>query len=143
MNPETIEVLIIEDNDYDAQIAIRALKENNLHNNLQRLRDGEEAIDYFEKLKKNGKISKPKVIFLDLNMPKVDGHELVEYLKSDKLTEHIPIVIMTSSDLQTDIVKSYDLGVNSYVTKPLDLSQFIKVIAEIGYYWLAINKVEE
>lgn len=133
----------MEDNDYDAQIAIRALKTNKLDNKLQRLRDGEEAIDFFEEMKKSERIYRPKVIFLDLNMPKVDGHELVEYLKSDPLTEHIPIVIMTSSDLQADIIKSYNLGVNSYVTKPLDLPQFMNVIAEIGYYWLAINRVGE
>ncbi|MEX0812592.1 MAG: response regulator [Chitinophagales bacterium] len=143
MTSETVEILIVEDNDYDAQIAIRALKTNKLDNKLQRLRDGEEAIDFFEEMKKSERIYRPKVIFLDLNMPKVDGHELVEYLKSDPLTEHIPIVIMTSSDLQADIIKSYNLGVNSYVTKPLDLPQFMNVIAEIGYYWLAINRVGE
>jgi two-component system response regulator len=127
----------------DAEMTIRSLKQNNITNKILHLRDGEEALNYifgtgqFEGRNMN---KKPKVVLLDLKMPKVDGIEVLEKIKSNELTKTIPVVILTSSKEDPDIRKCYLLGVNSYIVKPVDFESFHKVIAELGLYWTVINQ---
>jgi two-component system, response regulator len=132
-----VEILLVEDNLDDAGLTIRALKKHNLANNLLHLNDGEEAINYLfsEKI-----TSIPKVILLDLKMPKVDGIEVLRKLKSDERKRIIPVVVLTSSKEEKDIVESYKLGVNAYIVKPVDFDKFAKAISEIGFFWLLLNQ---
>lgn len=137
-----IDILLVEDNASDAEITIRSLKKHHLANKLLWLKDGSEAIDFLlSKGKFSDKDSKnlPKVIFLDLKMPKVDGMEVLKVLRSEKSTSHIPVVMLTSSKEEQDVVKSYNLGVNSYIVKPVEFENFAKAIAEVGFYWLVTN----
>ena len=140
MELKTIEILLIEDNLNDAELAIRALKKNNITNKLLHLKDGEEAVNYL--FPQNGLSSNaiPKVILLDLKLPKVDGIQILKRLKSDERTKTIPVVILTSSQEERDIVESYKLGVNSYVTKPVEFEKFINAVASMGLYWLLLNQ---
>jgi two-component system response regulator len=132
-----VEVLLIEDNPDDAGLTIRALKKHNLANNLLHLHDGEEALNFLFKSKLTGI---PKVILLDLKMPKVDGIEVLRRLKSDEQKKIIPVVVLTSSKEERDIVESYRLGVNAYIVKPVDFDKFVKAISEIGFFWLLLNQ---
>ena len=132
-----VEVLLIEDNPDDAGLTIHALKKINLANNLLHLHDGEEALTY---LFSNDLTSIPKVILLDLKMPKVDGIEVLRRLKSDDARKIIPVVVLTSSKEDTDIVEAYKLGVNAYIVKPVDYDKFVKAISEIGMFWLVMNQ---
>ena len=132
-----VEILLIEDNPDDAGLTIRALKKHNLANNLLHLHDGEEALDY---LFSNEITSIPKVILLDLKMPKVDGIEVLRRIKSDERLKIIPVVVLTSSKEERDILESYNLGVNAYIVKPVDFDKFVKAIAEIGFFWLLLNQ---
>ena len=144
MSNEEIEILLVEDNPDDAELAIRALKKQNLANNLIHLIDGAEALDF---LFGKGKFSErnidniPKVILLDLKMPKVNGLEVLQRIKSDSHTKRIPVVVLTSSAEDPDIKKSYDLGANSYNVKPVEFNNFAKTIADLGLYWMIINRV--
>jgi CheY-like chemotaxis protein len=138
-----VEILLVEDNPHDAEMAIRALKKHNLANNLVHVTDGEEALDfifargaYTERNMENG----PKIILLDLKLPKVDGLEVLKVVKSDPRTKIIPIIALTSSSEDKDIIESYRLGVNSYIVKPVDFDKFVEAIKDIGYYWLLVNK---
>lgn len=143
MNNSIIEILLIEDNSSDVELTIRALKKQNLANNIMVVNDGAEALDFiFAKGKYADRDAEnlPMVIFLDLKLPKINGIEVLKALKSDEKTRMIPIVIMTSSQEEKDIAESYKLGVNSYVVKPIDFEKFMKIIAELGFYWLAVNK---
>ena len=139
-----VEILLVEDNPDDAGLVIRALKKHNLANNLIHLSDGAQALDFifckgeFAERQIN---DRPKVIFLDLKMPKVDGLQVLQAIREDKRTESIPVVIMTSSNEERDIVEGYRLGVNSYIVKPVDFDNFSKAVAELGFYWLLLNKV--
>ena len=140
---EVIEVLLIEDSDADANLALRSLKKNHLANNLIRLEDGEQALDFlFGKGEYQGRSveNTPRVILLDLKMPKVDGIEVLKAIREDDRTKHIPVVVLTSSKEEQDIVKSYELGVNSYIVKPVDFQKFIDSIKDIGLYWLVLNQ---
>lgn len=134
---------MVEDNSHDAELTIRALKKANLANQLIHLCDGAEALDF---LFGNGVYAdrnignRPKVILLDIKMPKVDGIEVLRRLKLDEATRTIPVVIMTSSKEEQDIITSYDLGVNSYVVKPVDFEGFAKAVSELGFYWLITNQ---
>jgi two-component system response regulator len=132
-----VEILLIEDNPDDAGLTIRALKKHNLANNLLHLQDGEEALNYLFSSKLTGI---PKLILLDLKMPKVDGIEVLRRIKSDQLKKVIPIVILSSSKEERDIVESYKLGVNAYIVKPVDFDKFVKAIADIGLFWLLLNQ---
>ena len=132
-----VEILLIEDNPDDAGLAIRALKKHNLANNLMHLQDGEEALDFLFSERITGM---PKVILLDLKMPKVDGIEVLRRLKADEKKRVIPVVVLTSSKEERDIVESYKLGVNAYIVKPVDFDKFSKAIAEIGFFWLLLNQ---
>ncbi|HXB94151.1 MAG TPA: response regulator [Puia sp.] len=138
-----VEVLLVEDNSHDAEMTIRALKKVNLANNLVHVRDGEEALDFiFARGKFSGRETSglPKVILLDIKMPKVDGIEVLRQLKASEHSRLIPIVIMTSSKEEQDIINSYQLGVNSYVVKPVDFEGFARAVSQLGLYWLLTNQ---
>jgi two-component system response regulator len=136
-------ILLIEDNLHDAEMAIRALKKNNLVNNLIHLKDGAEAIDFiFAEGKFAGRniADVPKVILLDLKMPKVNGIEVLKRIKSDERTKKIPVVVLTSSKEDPDIEICYALGANSYVVKPVEFDEFQKAVSNLGLYWLIVNQ---
>ncbi|SFD47894.1 two-component system, unclassified family, response regulator [Chitinophaga sp. CF118] len=140
---EKIEILLIEDNLNDAEMTIRALKKNNLANNIIHLKDGVSALDFIfctgEYSRKDPK-NKPKLILLDLKMPKVNGIEVLRKIKADESTNTIPVVVLTSSKEDPDIRICYDLGVNSYIVKPVEFEKFTTAICEIGLYWLILNE---
>lgn len=142
MNQE-IEILLVEDNLSDAEMTIRALKKNNLVNQIAHVKDGAEALDFIfatGKYKLRDKKNHPKVILLDLKMPKISGIQVLEKIKSEKSTKAIPVVILTSSNQDPDIKVCYDLGANSYVVKPVRFDAFVKAISELGFYWLMLNQ---
>lgn len=146
MKNEDIQILLVEDNKADAMLTMRALKKHNLANNVIHLIDGAQALDFiFGTGEYEGRNieNKPKVIFLDLKMPKIDGLEVLRIIKSDERTKLIPIVMMTSSKEESDIVESHKLGVNSYVVKPVGFENFSKIIADLGFYWLVINNTPQ
>ncbi len=137
-----IQILLVEDNKSDAMLAIRALKKHNLANNLIHLIDGAQALDFiFGKGEFLGRdvANKPKVIFLDIKMPKLSGLEVLKVIKADERTKTIPVVMMTSSNEEVDLVESYQLGANSYVVKPVGFDNFSKTIVELGFYWQVTN----
>lgn len=137
------EILLVKDNPNDEELALRALQKYNLANNIHVVRDGAQALDYiFCKGEYVGrKFSQlPKLILLDLKLPKVSGHEVLERIKSDKRTQSIPVVVLTSSDQSPDIQKCYHLGANSYIVKPVDFEQFTESVRQIGLYWLLLNQ---
>ncbi len=139
-----IEILLVEDSLEDANLVIRSLKKSNLTNNIIHLKDGAEALDFiFGRGEFSGRKieDRPKVILLDLKMPKVDGLQVLREIKADERTKTIPVVIMTSSREDRDLVESYKLGVNSYVVKPVAFDNFAKAVAELGIYWLMVNQV--
>ena len=143
MNHSFIEILLVEDSAHDAELALIALREENFANNIIWLKDGAEAIHFIfgEGVYADREVSnQPKMILLDLKMPKVGGIEVLRRIRSDERTKNIPVVIMTSSNEEKDIIAAYDLAVNSYIVKPLDFYQFTKSIKDIGYYWLLLNK---
>ncbi|MEO6869756.1 MAG: response regulator [Ginsengibacter sp.] len=146
MIEKDVQILLVEDNKADAMLTMRALKKHNLANNLIHLSDGQQALDF---VFGNGEFegrnieNKPKVIFLDLKMPKIDGLEVLRIIKSDERTKLIPVVMMTSSKEELDIVESHKLGVNSYVVKPVGFENFSKIIAELGFYWLVVNNTPQ
>lgn len=140
---QNIDILIVEDNPHDVELTLRALKQKNLANSLIIARDGAEALEFiFGTGKFSGRdgARPPKVILLDLKLPKVDGLEVLRTVKSDDRTKAIPVVILTSSQEERDIVESYRLGVNSYIVKPVDFDKFVTAVAEAGLYWLLLNK---
>ena len=139
---EKSDIILVEDNPSDAELTIRALRKNNIINGLIHLQDGEEALEYiFATGKYAGRnINEiPKVIFLDLKMPKLSGLEVLKKIKSDEQTKIIPVVLLTSSKEETDILEGYKLGVNSYIVKPVGFENFVKAICNVGLYWLLIN----
>ena len=140
---EDIDILLVEDNPLDAELTMRGLKSQKVANTITWLKDGAEALDYvFRRNAYAGRVDKgPRLILLDLKMPRVGGIEVTRALKSDERTKRIPIVIMTSSKEEGDIANSYDLGANSYIVKPLDFASLAEVARQAGYYWLAINRV--
>ena len=143
MDDNGVEVLLVEDNSHDAEMTIRALKKINLANRLIHLKDGAEALDFiFAKgIFADRKIEdRPKVILLDIKMPKVDGIEVLRQIKLNEDTKVIPVVIMTSSKEEQDIITSYNLGVNSYVVKPVNFEGFAKAVSDLGFYWLITNQ---
>ena len=144
MSTKEIEILLVEDNPADIRLTLRALKTNNLANKVHVVTDGAEALDYIfaENQYANRKIEDiPKVILLDLKLPKVSGLEVLEKIKKDKRTKHIPVVVLTSSREEKDMIDSYNLGVNSYIVKPVDFDKFVKSVADLGLYWLVLNEV--
>lgn len=138
-----VEILLVEDNPRDLELTLRALRKNHLANSIATVSDGEEALDFlFARGKYAGRDigSHPKVVFLDLKLPKVDGIEVLRQVKADERTKTIPVVVVTSSAEERDRVESYNLGVNSYVVKPIEFDSFVKTISELGFYWMAINR---
>lgn len=143
MNTQEVEILLVEDNPSDAELCIRALKKHNLANKLVWVKDGAEALDFiFAQGVYTGRDTNvsPKVVLLDLRLPKVDGLEVLRKVKSDERTKIIPVIVLTSSKEDRDITESYKLGVNSYISKPVNFEDFSKTVAELGLYWLLLNK---
>lgn len=143
-NFKQVEILLVEDNPDEAELAIRELTKHKLANDLLHVHDGQEALEFiFGTGKYIGRDinDPPKVILLDLKMPKIDGIEVLRQVRADERTCMIPVVVLTSSNQEKDITESYRLGVNSYIVKPISFDNFSKSIKEIGYYWLVLNKV--
>ena len=136
-------ILLVEDNPKDAELTKIALDENNFANQIDWVRDGVEALEYLkaEGKFKNRKPVLPAVILLDLQMPRMDGIEFLTQIKNDAVLKTVPVVMLTSSRLEEDLVKSYSLGVNAYVVKPIDLEDFINAIKQLGIFWVIINEV--
>ena len=139
---EEVEILLVEDNKLDAELTLRALKNGGLANNVLWVKDGQQALDY---LFRHGDYAGrsdtvPRLVLLDLKMPRVDGIEVLRAIKAEQRTRTIPVVVMTSSQEEKDVAHSYELGVNSYVVKPVDFSAFADIARQSGYYWLAINR---
>jgi two-component system response regulator len=137
-----LEIILVEDNMDDAALVIRALKKNNLANKLVHLKDGAEAINFIfgkEYLAITEANRPPRVILLDLKMPKVNGMEVLEKVKGDARTKTIPVVVLTSSAEDPDIKRCYDLGANSYIVKPVEFDNFTKAVSDLGMYWLLLN----
>lgn len=146
MNNSEVEILFVEDNPSDAEMTLRVLKKNKIANNIIHLDNGIRAIDFlFGKGEFEGRDvnNKPRVILLDIKMPKMSGLEVLEYVKSNDLTKKIPVVMLTSSNESPDIEKSYQLGANSYIVKPVEFDNFVKAISDLGLYWLILNKSGE
>ena len=136
-----IEILLVEDNPGDSRLAKEALKESKLKNNLYVAEDGVEAMNFLYKTGKYSKMPSPDLVILDLNLPKKDGREVLAEIKNDDNLKRIPVVILTISKAEEDILKTYNLHANCYVTKPLDLDQFMKVVRSIEDFWLTIVKL--
>lgn len=140
---EQIDLLLVEDNPMDAELTMRGLKNDKLANTITWVKDGAQALDYvFRRGAYAGRDdSGPRLILLDLKMPRVDGLEVLRAVRADESTRRIPVVIMTSSREESDVVKSYDLGANSYIVKPLDFNSLADIARQAGFYWLAVNQV--
>lgn len=141
-----VEILLVEDNPNDAELTLRALRSNHLSNSVFHVKDGEEALEYlFGERRHEGRNvdHTPKVILLDLKLPKVDGIEVLNRLKADERTRGIPVVVLTSSREDSDLIKCYDLGVNSYIVKPVEFEAFVKAVTDLGFYWLLLNETPD
>ena len=139
---EQVEILLVEDNPLDAELTMTALQGSKVANSITWVKDGAQALEY---LFRTGEFADrpdvpPRLVLLDLKMPKVNGIEVLKAVKADERTRRIPVVVMTSSEEESDVAKTYDLGVNSYVVKPLDFNALADVTRQAGYYWLAINR---
>jgi two-component system response regulator len=143
MTINEVEILLVEDNPNDVELTLRALKKRNLANKVHVVKDGAEALEF---IFGTGTYAErdinhiPKVILLDLKLPKVDGLEVLRIVKSDERTKVIPVVVLTSSKEESDLVESYRLGANSYITKPVDFDKFAQIVSEMGLYWLLVNQ---
>jgi CheY-like chemotaxis protein len=140
---DDVHILLVEDNPTDAELAILALKERNLANKLVWVKDGAEALDFIfatGAYASRQADNYPSVILLDLRLPKVDGLDVLRRIKADEHTRRIPVVVVTSSKEDRDVVASYDLGVNSFISKPVEFDELAKVVSDLGYYWLFINR---
>ena len=143
MSDGPVEILLVEDNPNDVELALHALQKNKLSNRIHVARDGAEALDFIFGTGSHAGRSVndvPKVILLDLKLPKVDGLEVLKRVKADPRTRMIPVVVLTSSREESDIVASYHLGVNSYIVKPIDFQQFTEAVRQLGMYWLLLNQ---
>ncbi len=144
MHNQSVEILLIEDNPDDEELALLALEEYRPSNRIKVLRDGAEALDYLsrscEPAGPNFTQFKPKLILLDLKLPKVSGLEVLRFIKGNAITRTIPVVVLTSSREDRDIIESYDLGVNSYIVKPVTFEQLVEAVRQIGMYWLLLNQ---
>ncbi|WP_045224586.1 response regulator [Methyloterricola oryzae] len=140
---DAVEILLVEDNPTDAELTIEALREGNLANHLVWLKDGAQALDFIfgrGNYADRSEDAPPKVIMLDLRLPKVDGMEVLKAIKADEKTRGIPVVVLTSSKEERDVTESYGLGVNSFVSKPVEFEAFARVVAQLGLYWLLLNR---
>ena len=140
---EPVEILLVEDNPHDAELTMRSLKKGQLLNKVHWVKDGQEALDYLNctgPYAGRARSEHPRLILLDLKMPKVDGVEVLKRIKADDQLKSIPVVVMTSSSEPPDVLKCYQFGVNSYVVKPVDLGEFMEAVAKIGMYWIMTNR---
>lgn len=143
MNENMIDILLVEDNPSDVALALHAFKKHNLTNQIHVVRDGAEALEFIfctGAYAQRDIAQTPKVILLDLKLPLVDGLDVLRQIRSDPRTHSIPVVVLTSSSVDRDIVESYELGVNSYIVKPVDFAQFTEAVRTIGMYWLLLNQ---
>jgi len=141
-----MEILLVEDNSKDAEMTRRALRKHNLSNRVHWVKDGEEALDYVfcrGAYAEREPLRPPRLILLDIKMPKVDGIEVLRQIKTDARTRTVPVVVMTSSNEERDVVESYRLGVNSYIVKPVEFAAFLEVVAKVGLYWVLTNRVPD
>lgn len=145
MNGQTmgrpIEILLVEDNPGDVRLTVEALKDGKVYNNLHVVKDGMEATAFLHREGKYADAPHPDLILLDLNLPKKDGHEVLTEIKEDPMLKHIPVVVLTGSKAEEDILKTYNLRANCYITKPIDLEHFIMVVKSIEDFWLTIVKL--
>lgn len=142
-DPYETEILLVEDNADDAELTLRALKKHNLANKVHHVKDGAEALEFLfgtGAYESRVGASVPKVVLLDLKLPKVDGMEVLRRIKGDERTRDIPVVILTSSREDRDIIEGYRLGVNSYVQKPVQFDRFVEAVAQLGLYWMVLNQ---
>lgn len=143
MSPKEFEILLVEDNEADEELTIHALRANHLANHIHVAHDGEEALDFLfcrGGHKSRSFESPPRLVLLDLKLPKVDGLEVLRQVKSDTRTKGIPIVVLTSSREERDLINGYQLGANSYIQKPVDFDQFRQMVGHLGLYWLVVNQ---
>ncbi len=143
MPKNEIEILLVEDHPDDVELTLQAFRKNNLANRVHVARDGEEALDFLycrAQYKERWADRPPRLVLLDLKLPKVDGLEVLRILKADPVLRMIPVVVMTSSSEQRDVVEGYRLGVNSYIQKPVSFDRFQEIVAQLGFYWLAVNE---
>ena len=141
-NETVIQILLVEDNPSDAELALHALRKHNLANKVDWVKDGEEALDYlFHRGDYAHKRGLPKVVLLDLRLPKLDGIDVLRALRNNPDTRELPVVVLTSSKEERDVVETYELGVNSYVSKPVAFKDFAETVANLGLYWVIINRV--
>jgi len=141
---EQVEILLVEDSAADAEMTIRSLRRNNLVNQLHWVKDGAEALDYLfctGQYAERDPGRRPRLVLLDIKMPRVDGIEVLRRLKADAATRCLPVVVMTSSNEERDVVEAYRLGVNSYIVKPVEFEAFLDTVAKIGLYWVLTNRV--
>jgi two-component system response regulator len=143
MHAKPVEILLVEDDPNDVELALLALKKHNLANSIHVVRDGAEALEFIFGTGRYAERSvneTPRVILLDLKLPLVDGKEVLRRIRADERTRHVPVVVLTSSREERDIFETYDLGVNSYITKPVNFDQFTEAVHTLGMYWLLLNQ---
>jgi chemotaxis family two-component system response regulator Rcp1 len=140
-NSKVVDILLVEDNEGDARLAIEAMRDSKIRNKLHHVSDGEEAMAFLRKEGKYAKAPRPDLVLLDLNLPKKDGRQVLAEIKNDDELKRIPVVILTVSSAEEDILKSYNLHANCFITKPIDLSQFMKVVRSVEDFWLTIVKL--
>jgi two-component system, response regulator len=136
-------ILLVEDNDDDVQLTLRALRQNHVANTVEVVRDGREALDFlFAEGAHEGRAAAdlPQLVLLDLKLPKIGGLEVLEAVRAEPRTRRLPVVILTSSNVESDLASSYDLGANSYIRKPVDFTQFMEAVRQLGLYWLVLNE---
>lgn len=142
-NDSVVDILLVEDNPNDAELALHALKKHNLANRVEWVKDGEAALDFL--FHRGGYAERsntlPRVVLLDLRLPKVDGIEVLKQLRGNPETRELPVVVLTSSKEERDVIDTYKLGVNSYVAKPVAFDEFARTVAELGMYWVLVNRV--
>ena len=142
MNTRVVDILLVEDNPNDVELTMHAFERNNLANAVHVARDGQEALDYLAGIDdgNGGGNARPKVVLLDLKLPRVDGLEVLRAIRQDEKLRTLPVVVLTSSREDRDIVESYDLGVSSYLVKPIDFDKFVETVRALGFYWVLLNE---
>lgn len=142
---QNVEILLVEDSAADAEMTLRTLKKASIANSVEWVRDGVEALDYLfcEGQYEGRSNGRPRMVLLDLKMPRMDGMQVLERMKADARTSSIPVVMMTSSREEGDLLRSYELGVNSYIVKPVDFGEFAETVSQVGMYWLIANQVPQ